>query len=139
MGATFIYLLTAQDPNNFYSGTYAKHIWRNVVTDLLPSFGDLIDRMLENLPSNRPANTQEILKELSEIDLQLAASNNPQPLPHPQPSPTPPKQPTTTKRMSRPLQVLGISLSREKLIAILAGISILAVTLYLSLLYLNKN
>ena len=84
LGRTFVFLLTGKeplDPAIFNSYNDEIH-WRDVVPDISPEFADLIDRMMERLPGQRPADTREILHVLTEIEQGLNPSqrSSPQPL-----------------------------------------------------------
>ncbi|MEO0970615.1 MAG: serine/threonine-protein kinase [Cyanobacteria bacterium J06639_18] len=67
LGRTFVYLLTAQDPNQFYDPQTDELKWRDAVPKVSPQFGDFLDRMMARLPSQRPANTVEVLQQLTSI------------------------------------------------------------------------
>ena len=71
LGRTFVYLLTARDPNQFYDSKTDELQWRDAVSDISPKFADFLDRMMARLPSQRPQNTVEILQELAEIKQDL--------------------------------------------------------------------
>ncbi|MGB6297996.1 MAG: hypothetical protein WBF90_17665, partial [Rivularia sp. (in: cyanobacteria)] len=67
LGRTFVYLLTAKDPNQFYNPQTDELLWRNAVPNISPDFADFLDWMMMRSPSQRPKNTEEILQRLSEI------------------------------------------------------------------------
>ncbi len=67
LGRTFVYLLTAKDPNQFYNPQTDELLWRDAVPNISPTFADFLDWMMMRSPSQRPANTEEILQRLSEI------------------------------------------------------------------------
>ncbi len=67
LGRTFVYLLTAKDPNQFYNAQTDELLWRNAVPRMSWQFADFLDEMMARSPSQRPANTEEILQRLSEI------------------------------------------------------------------------
>jgi len=71
LGGTLIYLLTAQNPTNFYEPAEEQLIWRNAVPHILPEFADLIDRMMAFSPRKRPANSRVIFNEVIAIDSSL--------------------------------------------------------------------
>lgn len=71
LGGTMIFLLTAQNPGDFYNVADDKFHWRDYVSDLSPQFGDLIDRMMAFSPLKRPANTREIFDCIVGIDSSL--------------------------------------------------------------------
>ncbi|MBV6624656.1 MAG: serine/threonine protein kinase [Rivularia sp. (in: Bacteria)] len=67
LGRTFVYLLTAKDPNQFYNPQTDELLWRNTVPNISPQFADFLDWMMQRSPSVRPKNTEEILQRLSQI------------------------------------------------------------------------
>lgn len=71
LGGTMIYLLTAQNPTNFYDLTAEKLIWHSSVPDITPEFADLIDRMMAFSPKKRPSDSRKIFRELLGIDSSL--------------------------------------------------------------------
>jgi eukaryotic-like serine/threonine-protein kinase len=71
LGGTMIYLLTAQNPTNFYDLTKEKLIWHSAVPDIAPEFANLIDRMMAFSPAKRPADSRAIFQEVIEIDSSL--------------------------------------------------------------------
>ncbi len=70
LGRTFVFLLTGKEPLDtaIYNSYNDTMHWRDVVPDISPKFADLIDRMMERLPSQRPTDTREILQALAEIE-----------------------------------------------------------------------
>ncbi|MEM7713550.1 MAG: protein kinase [Cyanobacteria bacterium P01_A01_bin.68] len=67
LGRTFVYLLTAKDPNQFYNPQTDELLWRDAVPNLSEQFADFLDWMMKRSPSKRPANTEEILQRLLDI------------------------------------------------------------------------
>lgn len=67
LGRTFVFLLTAKDPNQFYNPQTDELLWRNAVPNISPEFADFLDWMMKRSPSQRPKNTEEILQRLLEI------------------------------------------------------------------------
>lgn len=67
LGRTFVYLLTAKDPGEFYDPQTNDLRWREYAPAISPSFADLIDRLIARLPSQRPQTTEAILQQLAEI------------------------------------------------------------------------
>lgn len=67
LGRTFVYLLTAKDPNQFYNPQTDELLWRNAVPNISQQFADFLDWMMMRSPNQRPANTEEILQRLLEI------------------------------------------------------------------------
>ena len=69
LGRTFVYLLTGKSPDHFQEDPRnGKLIWRNYITGISQSLGDLIDYLMFPFPGNRPKDTQEILSCISVID-----------------------------------------------------------------------
>ena len=70
LGRTFVFLLTGKEPTDpaiFDSYNDELH-WKTIALDISPKFGDLIDRMMARLPSQRPADTREILQSFAQIE-----------------------------------------------------------------------
>ncbi|MFN9174635.1 MAG: DnaJ C-terminal domain-containing protein [Synechocystis sp.] len=69
LGRTFVYLLTAKEPNDtmMYDDDNDRINWRQYAQGVSPQFADLIDLMIERVPSQRPANTQVILQQLQQV------------------------------------------------------------------------
>ena len=75
LGRTFVYLLTARDPNDFYEPQTDELKWRDAVSGISPKFADFLDCMMARLPSQRPQNTVEILQQLTQIEQDLNLSS----------------------------------------------------------------
>ena len=71
LGGTMIYLLTAQNPSDFYDSLSDKMVWRHAVPGISDEFADLIDRMMALSPVNRPSSSREIFNEVIAIDSSL--------------------------------------------------------------------
>ncbi|MBO1067894.1 MAG: protein kinase [Dolichospermum sp. DEX189] len=69
LGRTFVYLLTAKEPNDplMYDAFNDKVNWRSHSQGVSPQFADLIDLMIQKIPAQRPVNTQVILQQLQQI------------------------------------------------------------------------
>ena len=67
LGRTFVYLLTAKDPNQFYNSQADELLWRYALPNISPQFADFLDWMMMRSPNQRPKNTEEILQRLLEI------------------------------------------------------------------------
>ncbi|BAY10515.1 pectinesterase family protein [Calothrix sp. NIES-2098] len=95
LGRTFVYLLTGKQPNDpeVYNSYTNEMGWRSYAPHISPLLADLIDQMMAQIPSQRPANTQEILQRLTDIERSL------------QPPPPPPPPPKLPRR--RLIQMLG--------------------------------
>ncbi|MEO1761002.1 MAG: protein kinase [Cyanobacteria bacterium J06629_18] len=82
LGRTFVYLLTAKDPNQFYNPQNDELLWHDAVVNISSDLKGFLDWMMMRLPSQRPQNTKEILQRLSEIKptstlpIQTAAPSN---------------------------------------------------------------
>jgi hypothetical protein len=68
LGRTFVYLLTAKEPNDpmMYDNNNDQINWRQYAQGVSAQFADLIDSMIKRVPSQRPANTQVILQQLQQ-------------------------------------------------------------------------
>lgn len=73
LGGTMIFLLTAQNPSDFYDPDTDKIYWRQAVQNILPRFATLIDHLMATLPSQRPQTARDILTEIASIDPHLPA------------------------------------------------------------------
>lgn len=71
LGRTFVYLLTGQAPSIFYDVQTDKLRWRQAVPDLSPQLADLLDRLMAQLPNQRPQTAQDIYQQLTEIHTTL--------------------------------------------------------------------
>ena len=71
LGGTAIYLLTAQNPGEFYDFAEDKLKWRNAVPEIAPELADLIDSMTAFSPAKRPSSSREIFNRLIAIDSSL--------------------------------------------------------------------
>ncbi|MBW4635016.1 MAG: serine/threonine protein kinase [Iphinoe sp. HA4291-MV1] len=98
LGRTFVYLLTGKEPTDpaIYDSYNNESRWRSYAPNISSTLADLIDRMMAHLPSQRPANTQEILQRLAAIDQALNPPQRPFTPTQPVNSPgVPPTQPVT--------------------------------------------
>jgi serine/threonine protein kinase len=71
LGGTMIFLLTAQNPCNFYNYLEDRFDWHQAATDVPFKFAKLIDRMVAFSPANRPASAREMFNEIITIDPSL--------------------------------------------------------------------
>ena len=71
LGGTMIFLLTAQNPSDFYDFSDCKLHWRQAGKGISSQFADLIDRMMAFSPEERPATAREIFNEVIAIDSSL--------------------------------------------------------------------
>lgn len=82
LGRTCVYLLTGEDPSQFYDSHHDELRWRHVVPSILPQFADFLDRLMARSPNQRPQTAQEILQQLEEIRRalsQLSIKSSPPP------------------------------------------------------------
>ena len=75
LGGTMIFLLTTRNPSYFYQSHNNRINWRGAVTDILPRFADLIDRLVEPLPQDRPQTARDIFNEIAIIEPSLQGLN----------------------------------------------------------------
>ncbi|GAB4176259.1 MAG: hypothetical protein Fur006_07190 [Coleofasciculaceae cyanobacterium] len=67
LGRTFVYLLTAQDPSKLYDAYADELRWREAAPNVSPQLADLLDRMMQRFPHQRPQTAGEILQQLAKI------------------------------------------------------------------------
>lgn len=81
LGRTFVYLLTGKAPTDpaIYDPLDDELNWRTHAPDISPQLADFIDRLMKRSANQRPANTQEILKCLAQIDYEIDPSLPPSP------------------------------------------------------------
>lgn len=75
LGRTFVYLLTGRHPLTMYDAQFDVLNWRSHASHISPSLLNFIDDLMARFPSDRPANTQEILQRLEEIDRELTETS----------------------------------------------------------------
>ncbi|MBF2016373.1 MAG: protein kinase [Rivularia sp. T60_A2020_040] len=68
LGRTFVFLLTAREPGDFYNAQTGELKWQEATIDVKPEFASLLDQMMEHLPNKRPKDTEEILERIAEIN-----------------------------------------------------------------------
>ncbi|MEH2109155.1 serine/threonine-protein kinase [Nostoc sp.] len=76
LGRTFIFLLTGNHPLDMYDVQHNLLSWQNHAIHISPLLLNLIDWLTALDIEKRPANTQEILHSLKEIETQLTKSNS---------------------------------------------------------------
>jgi parallel beta-helix repeat protein len=113
LGRTFVYLLTGKKPTDpqVYNSYTNEMGWRTYAPHISPLLADLIDQMMAQLPSQRPANTQEILNRLTEIDQSLHPSPSPSPSPPPPPPVAEPRKKWPRRRFIQMVGFGGIGLA----------------------------
>ncbi len=67
LGRTFVYLLTEQDPLDLYDAYQDKLVWRNKTTNISLGYMNLIDRLMQEKPEQRPNSTATIFREIAAI------------------------------------------------------------------------
>jgi serine/threonine protein kinase len=67
LGRTFVYLLTAQDPSKLYDAYADELRWREAAPNVSPQLADLLDRMMQRFPHQRPQTAGEILQQLAKV------------------------------------------------------------------------
>ncbi|MDZ8052808.1 MAG: protein kinase domain-containing protein [Aulosira sp. ZfuVER01] len=78
LGRTFVFLLTGYHPLDMYDIQHNVLHWRNRATHVSTLLLNLIDWLMAPEIENRPANAQEILQRLGEIEQQLTVQGNQQ-------------------------------------------------------------
>lgn len=101
LGRTFVFLLTGRYPNTMYDARTDELNWRSHTSGISLGLLNLIDWLMASNPHQRPANAQQILQRLEELERQPGVSSAetvnvvgalipPQPLP-PQETTLPPQ------------------------------------------------
>ncbi len=67
LGRTFVYLLTNREPADLNDPYQDILIWRDRTSNVSPNFLNLIDRLMQKDPRQRPDSTATILKEIATI------------------------------------------------------------------------
>jgi serine/threonine protein kinase len=78
LGCTFIFLLTAKEPNDgaMYDAYNQTRRWQEYSTGVSPQLGDLINRMILSSPRERPADVEAILQQLPKTNLQPESTSD---------------------------------------------------------------
>jgi serine/threonine protein kinase len=75
LGRTIIFLLTAQDLKELYDTNTNELVWQPNVPELLPEFGNFLERLTAPAPTDRPMDANELAEEVDKlIILQQQAS-----------------------------------------------------------------
>ncbi|WP_373539980.1 substrate-binding domain-containing protein [Chamaesiphon sp.] len=104
LGRTFVYLLTAKEPTDLYDANRAELVWRDkaslVSTDLL----NLIDRLMQDNPLQRPDTTATIFREIAALSpvITRQSTGYPPSQPPKTPNSVPPPQPVATTPLVAP-------------------------------------
>jgi len=127
LGRTFVFLLTGHHPLDLYDAYHNMLDWRNHATHVSPLLLNFIDWLMAREVSQRPANAQEILRRLAEIEQQLRGSTvatvnvvgslNTQQLPPPNTTTLPP-QPGLPPQHKQPEKVPLLSLFAALLVVL---------------------
>jgi serine/threonine protein kinase len=75
LGRTFVYLLTAKEPVELHDSYRNLLIWRDKTTNVSTNFLDLIDRLMQDDPRQRPDTTATIFKEIAALSLTITRQN----------------------------------------------------------------
>jgi serine/threonine protein kinase len=67
LGRTFVYLLTEKDPLDLYDAYQDILVWRDKTKNISPGCLDLIDRLMQEKPEQRPNSTATIFREIAAI------------------------------------------------------------------------
>jgi serine/threonine protein kinase len=67
LGRTFVYLLTQQEPLDLYDAYQDTLVWRDRTTNISPNFLDLIDRLMQVKPAQRPDSSETIFREIAAL------------------------------------------------------------------------
>ncbi len=76
LGRTFVFLLTGRHPMSMYDAQNDVLNWRGYTSGISPILLNFIDELMARNPGDRPANAQEILQRLAEIEEQLNGTVN---------------------------------------------------------------
>ena len=76
LGCTFVFLLTGNHPLEMYDAHHNVLHWRNHATHISPLLLNLIDWLMARDVNQRPANAQEILQRLEQIEQQLTGTTD---------------------------------------------------------------
>jgi serine/threonine protein kinase len=95
LGRTFVYLLTAVHPMSFYHSYKDALQWRSENENISPDFLDLIDRLMEEDPEQRPDNALDIITAITDLADPTDDSLFLNPLPQEEPAPDLPESPYT--------------------------------------------
>jgi serine/threonine protein kinase len=65
IGRTFVYLLTCKEPTDLYDSYRDALVWRDKTIDVSNEYLDLIDRLMQETPQQRPETTTTIFQEIA--------------------------------------------------------------------------
>ena len=76
LGRTFVFLLTGRHPLDMYDSRNDVLNWRGYATRFSPLLLDLIDQLMAREVKKRPANTQDLLRQIEDIKRELTETVN---------------------------------------------------------------
>lgn len=82
LGCTFVFLLTGKGPSDpsIYDSLNNEFHWRSLAPHISAPLADFIDRLIAPRAADRPANTQELLDELAQLNAILQSGmHSPEP------------------------------------------------------------
>lgn len=75
VGRTFVYLLTSKEPTALYDAYRAILEWRDKTNNVAADFLDLIDRLMQENPAQRPNTTATIFREIAALSPTISRQN----------------------------------------------------------------
>ncbi|MGK7884726.1 MAG: protein kinase [Crocosphaera sp.] len=76
LGRTLVYLLTGKHPSELYDSHADCLNWRELVPELSPEFGDVVDQIMARLPNQRPSSAEIVLNQLENVYHDLYGSDS---------------------------------------------------------------
>jgi serine/threonine protein kinase len=138
LGRTFVYLLTAKEPIDLHDSYRDLLLWRDKTTNVSVDFLDLIDRLMQADPRQRPDTTATIFREIAALSTTVTRHNlGSTPLQSPAPIPRTAPPPISTIIPTAPSSIkLAPS---QKLLPMLLGATALLLLLVTLSTYLFNN
>jgi serine/threonine protein kinase len=113
IGRTLVYLLTGKEPVDLYDADRNLLVWRDRSNNVDANFLDLIDRLMQENPAQRPENTTTIFREIAALSPTITRHRkdatpppftvNPTAARYSQPDPNTPIQPLALVVQPQPL------------------------------------
>jgi serine/threonine protein kinase len=75
LGRTFVYLLTGKEPVELYDSYRNLLVWRDKTTNVSVDFFNLIDRLMQDDPRQRPDTTATIFREIAALSPIITRQN----------------------------------------------------------------
>jgi serine/threonine protein kinase len=125
LGRTFVYLLTEKEPLDLYDAYQDKLVWRDKTQNISPGCLDLIDRLMQEKPEQRPNSTATIFMEIAAIPMlttRQGAGHAAQPTPKANPSLQPPPTISSPAPQPTPPQSAPVNNSPNPIFALLSKI-----------------